>query len=380
MDSLVVAMVDLDAIAHNLREIRKIIPSSTEIMAVVKANGYGHGAREVAKVALSEGASYLAVARLDEAVNLREKGIYEDILIFGYIPVSDLEIVKKYDFTVSIFDREQAEKYRKRCRELGYRLRVHIKVDTGMGRVGFVLSDKKLKNQSICDIKELLKVDEFFIEGIYTHFARADEQDLSYSKIQLGLFKELMNEIKEFGRDDIKYHAANSAAVMQFPESHLDIVRPGIMLYGLYPSKYLKETSGVKLKPAMTLISRITQIKEVCPGFKVSYGSTYTTNKTSRLGTVPVGYADGYPRILSNKGFVLINGKPAKIAGRVCMDQFVVDITDIDASVGDKVIIFGTYNSSQLSADQVAEWAKTINYEIVSQITSRVKRVYIGNF
>ena len=380
MDFLVVAVVDLDAIAHNIREIRRIIPSSTEIMAVVKANGYGHGAREVARVALSEGASYLAVARLDEAVDLRENGIYEDILIFGYIPVSDLEIVKKYNLIVSIFDKKQAEEYRERCNELKFQLRVHIKVDTGMGRVGFVLSDKRLKKQSICDIKELLKVDEFSVEGIYTHFARADEQDLSYSKIQLGLFKELMNEIKGFGREDIKYHAANSAAVMQFPESHLDIVRPGIMLYGLYPSKYLKETSGVKLKPAMTLISTITQIKEVCPGFKVSYGSTYSTNKTSRLATVPVGYGDGYPRILSNKGFVLINGKPAKIAGRVCMDQFVVDISDIDASVGDKVIIFGKYNSSQLSVDQVAEWAGTINYEIVSQITSRVKRVYIGDF
>jgi len=380
MESLVIALVDLNNIAHNLREVKKIISSNTEIMAVVKANGYGHGAAEVAKVVLREGASYLGVARLEEAVDLRKKGIFQDILIFGYISPSDLEIVKKYNFIVSIFDKTQAIEYIKKCKELGCRMRIHIKVDTGMGRVGYVLSDKDQKKQAISDIKELLKVDEFSVEGIYTHFARADEQDLSYSKMQLGLFKELMNELSERVNKKIKYHAANSAAIIQLPDSHLDIVRPGIMLYGLYPSRYLKDSTYVQLKPAMSLISRIVQIKKVTSGFKVSYGSTYITKRRARLATVPVGYADGYPRLLSNRGYVLINGKFAKIAGRICMDQFLVDITDVDAAVGDKVVLFGKYNSFELSVDEVAELAQTINYEIVSQISSRVKRVYIGDF
>ena len=380
MESLVIALVDLNNIAHNLREVKKIISSNTEIMAVVKANGYGHGAAEVAKVVLREGASYLGVARLDEALDLRKKGIFQDILIFGYISPSDLEIVKKYNFIVSIFDKNQATEYIKKCKELGCRMRIHIKVDTGMGRVGYVLSDKDQKKQAISDIKELLKVDEFSVEGIYTHFARADEQDLSYSKMQLGLFKELINELSERVNKKIKYHAANSAAIIQLPDSHLDIVRPGIMLYGLYPSRYLKDSTYVQLKPAMSLISRIVQIKKVTSGFKVSYGSTYITKRRARLATVPVGYADGYPRLLSNRGYVLINGKFAKIAGRICMDQFLVDITDVDAAVGDKVVLFGKYNSFELSVDEVAELAQTINYEIVSQISSRVKRVYIGDF
>lgn len=380
MESLVIALVDLNNIAHNLREVKKIISSNTEIMAVVKANGYGHGAAEVAKVVLREGASYLGVARLEEAVDLRKKGIFQDILIFGYISPSDLEIVKKYNFIVSIFDKTQATEYIKKCKELGCRMRIHIKVDTGMGRVGYVLSDKDQKKQAISDIKELLKVDEFSVEGIYTHFARADEQDLSYSKMQLGLFKELINELSERVNKKIKYHAANSAAIIQLPDSHLDIVRPGIMLYGLYPSRYLKDSTYVQLKPAMSLISRIVQIKKVTSGFKVSYGSTYITKRRARLATVPVGYADGYPRLLSNRGYVLINGKFAKIAGRICMDQFLVDITDVDAAVGDKVVLFGKYNSFELSVDEVAELAQTINYEIVSQISSRVKRVYIGDF
>ncbi|GAB6163180.1 alanine racemase [Desulfothermus naphthae] len=380
MESLVIALVDLTNIAHNLREVKKIISSNTEIMAVVKANGYGHGAAEVAKVVLREGASYLGVARLEEALDLRKKGIFQDILIFGYISPSDLEIVKKYNFIVSIFDKTQATEYIKKCKELGCRMRIHIKVDTGMGRVGYVLSDKDQKKQAISDIKELLKVDEFSVEGIYTHFARADEQDLSYSKMQLGLFKELINELSERVNKKIKYHAANSAAIIQLPDSHLDIVRPGIMLYGLYPSRYLKDSTYVQLKPAMSLISRIVQIKKVTSGFKVSYGSTYITKRRARLATVPVGYADGYPRLLSNRGYVLINGKFAKIAGRICMDQFLVDITDVDAAVGDKVVLFGKYNSFELSVDEVAELAQTINYEIVSQISSRVKRVYIGDF
>lgn len=215
---------------------------------------------------------------------------------------------------------------------MGSRLKVHIKVDTGMGRVGFVLSDKNHKKQAISDVREVVVADEFSVEGIYTHFACADEEDLSFSKIQLELFNELMEEVKKMDIGEIKFHAANSAAVMQLKDAHLDIVRPGIMLYGLYPSDYLKKSSSIKLMPAMTLKARITQIKEVSEGFRVSYGSTHVTKGKSRLATIPVGYADGYPRILSNKGSVLISGKLAKIVGRVCMDQFVVDVTHINVS------------------------------------------------
>ncbi len=378
MEPIVYAKIDLNSIVHNLKEIKKIISNNTKIMAVVKANGYGHGAYEVAKIALSSGASSLAVARLEEAIFLREKGIDSDILIFGPIQPHLIPEVFKYNLTVTLFDIKQATGYQKYCVKYGEKLKCHIKVDTGMGRLGFVLSDRANLQRAKSDIFEIINIKEFFVEGVYTHFACADEEDLSYSFLQLDRFKDLIYELKKKGLAHLIFHAANSAGTVQIPDSHLNMVRIGIMLYGLYPSEYIKKTSNIKLIPAMSLRAKISQIKHVSPGFKVSYGSTYVTTKNTTLATIPVGYADGYPRIVSSKGYVLVNGKLAKIAGRVCMDQMVLDVTGIDVKQGDEVIIFGREKNNELSADEVAKWAETINYEIVSQITGRVKRVYVG--
>lgn len=376
MDEILWAEIDLSAIVHNFNEVKRVISPNTEIMAVIKADAYGHGSFHVAKEVIEAGAKYLAVARIDEAIFLREMGIDRDILVFGYVPENRLKDALKYNFTISLFDMAQAKSYANIARSLGKRLNVHIKVDTGMGRLGFVLSDERLKAKTIDEIFEVFQIDGLDIKGIYTHFACADEKDLTFSYDQLKLFLELKDVIQKKIRKKILFHAANSAGVIQLPMAHLDIVRPGIMLYGLYPSSYVKSLKKVDLKPAMTLKARIAQVKDVGAGFKVSYGSTYKTSKKTRLATIPIGYADGYPRILSNKGEVLIKGKRAKICGRVCMDQMVVDCTDIDVKIGDEVLIFGKDKYGELSVDEVATWANTINYEIVSALTKRVKRIY----
>ncbi len=377
MDQVVWAEIDLSAIEHNLKEVRRLISPKTQIMAVVKADAYGHGAFFVARKVVDIGAKYLAVARLDEAIFLRVKGIDKDILILGYVPENRLKEVFEYNLMVSVFDIDQAKAYEKVARSLGKKLNVHIKVDTGMGRLGFVLCDESVKKKSMEEIFDLLQIKEFNIKGIYTHFACADEEDLTFSYKQLSIFSELKEAIEKKIKNKILFHVANSAGIIQLPMAHLDVVRPGIMLYGLYPSNYVKSLKRVNLKPAMSLKAKIVQVKEVDKGFRVSYGATYATNKKCRLATIPVGYADGYPRILSNTGVVLVKGKRAKICGRVCMDQIVVDVTGIDVHIGDEVLIFGRDEYGELSADEVATLAGTINYEIVSSLTKRVKKFYM---
>ncbi len=376
-DRVVWAEIDLSAIRHNFTEVKRIVSQGTKVMAVVKANGYGHGGVEVANTVLQEGANYLAVARLEEGVSLRRSNILAPILVFGPVLITQLTSVMANDLTLTIYSLEQARAYSKFAQQNKIKIKCHLKVDTGMGRLGFVITDPSKAKGSLVEILQVFELPGLWIEGIYTHFACADEEDLTYSYVQLDRFNSLIQELQKRGIRDLIFHAANSAAIIQIPDAHLDMVRPGIMIYGLYPSNYLSKQDKVHLIPAMSIKAKIAMIKQVKKGFKVSYGATYETGRESSLATIPIGYADGYPRILSSRGRILVKGKKAPIVGRVCMDQMVVDVTDIGVHMGEDVLIFGRDRYGKMSADVVAEMANTINYEIVSAITSRIPRIYI---
>ena len=380
---LTIAEIDLTALAQNCRELRRITNPASKIMAVVKANGYGHGALEVARVCLNNGAEYLAVARISEAFYLRKAGISAPILLFGYCFPSYVVYMAKEEIRPSICSLASAEQISFQASRLNTKLKVHIKIDTGMGRLGIV-SDSLLvtranPNRQLEAIKTILKIaslPNIEIEGIYTHFANADKTDKSHAKFQLFLFLELLEELKKNGIEIPLRHAANSAALIEMPETHLDMVRPGIALYGLAPSDEIDRAS-INLKPVMAIKSTIIQIKEVPPGFKVSYGSTYITPHPSKIATVPIGYADGYPRLLSSRGFMLVHKQRVPIIGRVCMDFTLLDVSHIfEPRIEDEVVVMGMQGSEEVSADEIARLTNTINYEVVSSILPRVPRVY----
>ncbi len=376
MREVVWAEVDKDVLSHNFREVKKLLSPGVRIMAVVKANGYGHGAYEVARVAIEGGATYLAVARLEEALSLREQGISLPILVFGPVPVDGLGEAIEKDITLTVFSIYQARLYSSRLSSMGRELKCHLKVDTGMGRLGVVVCERF--SRGIEEIVSIRSLDFLKWEGIYTHFACADSLDLSSAKSQLELFLKMLGELNDKGIFFEIRHAANSAAIIQMPQSHLDMVRPGIMLYGIYPSEEVETLEKVKLMPAMNLRARIAHVKEVGKGFRVSYGSTYVTPRAMKIATIPVGYADGYPRILSGRGRVKIRGIECPILGRVCMDQFMVDVSALsEVAPGDEVLLFGRDRWGTLRAEKVATWANTIGYEMVSSLTSRVKRIYL---
>ncbi len=367
------AEIDLGAIEHNLKVINSIISSKTKIMAVVKADGYGHGAVVISKFLLDKGIDFLGVARIEEAIELREGGISIPILILGYTPFDYMHEVIKYNVVQTLYTKEQARDFAYVCKKVGKRLKCHIKVDTGMGRLGFIAISQNTIDKTVEDIEEIKKMPELDIEGIYTHFAKADS-DREYTNLQLRRFLDLLDKLEKRGITFSIKHAANSAALIHFPKAHLDMVRPGIMLYGVYPSQESKKI--IKLKQAMTLKAKVAMVKEVGPGFCVSYGSTYTTSSSTRLATVTIGYGDGYPRALSSKGRMLIKGKKVKVVGRVCMDYTVLDVGYLDIKVGDEVVVFGEDGYENLSVEEVAQQCNTIGYEILTGITKRVKRLY----
>ena len=377
------AEVDLNAYAHNLTELRRIANRGTRLMAVVKANGYGHGAVEVARQALDKGAEYLGVARLNEAVQLREAGLGGPILIFGYTPPDLAEPLFKYDLTQTVYSIEAASILSDLADHQGKKLNVHIKVDSGMGRLGLLLKEPAAGGQSdqpnLSPVQEVLTISRLpglAVEGIFTHFATADSTDKSYARRQLEKFLDFANLLRREGLEPPLVHAANSGALIDIPDSHLDMVRPGIATYGLYPSDEVNKRN-LDLKPVMTLKSRIIHIKQVPAGFNVSYGITYQTQNPTTIATVPIGYADGLNRRLSNQGHMLIHGQKAPIVGRVCMDLTMLDVGSIPGvEIEDEVIVFGRQGNEAISADEVAADLNTINYEIVSTITGRVTRVY----
>ena len=378
------AKIDLDAICQNVKAINRHLNDKSKIMAIVKADAYGHGAPFVARELAGCGVDFFGVSSLDEALQLREAGISQNILILGYsAPVE--ENIKKlinYDIIQTVFDFGCAKEISEQAKKLGCGVRVHIKIDTGMNRLGFGFT-KKNKDKSIIDkIKSIKNMDNIVCEGIFTHFAAADDKKSEFTKEQFELFCELISALeKEDIRFDIK-HAANSGATINFRETHLDYVRCGLILYGLYPSESMKAEADIGLLPAMELKTIISEIHTVKKGETVSYGRTYKSGRDILCATLPIGYADGFSRLLSNSASVLVKGKQVPVIGRVCMDQTMIDVTAcIGAKVGDIVTLFGhdEDETGYIPVDQLAEMMETINYEVVCLIGKRVPRIFYKN-
>jgi alanine racemase len=369
---LVKACINLDAIARNIACLKNMTGPDVMFMAVVKADAYGHGAVQTACKALETGADWLGVARLDEALELRHAGIDAPVLVFGYIHPGQVTIACDLDIIVSVYDFDMARALSCQAEACGRKLRVHLKIDTGMGRVGVIVPDETVFDM----IQHMARLPGIDLEGIYTHFAAADHEDKTYAMMQAERFVSLVEGLEARGVFFRVRHAANSAAIMSLPESHFDMVRAGIAMYGLYPGPSMKK-SEIELIPAMELKSIISSVKEVPKGFFVSYGMTYETEKPTRLASVPIGYADGFSRLFSSNGYMLVNGCRAPVAGRVCMDQTMLDVGSIPGvAPGDEVVIMGAQKGMIIGADELAARINTINYEIVSGLTSRVKRVY----
>jgi alanine racemase len=383
---LIWAEVDLGAIAHNVRELRRRADPRARVMAVVKANGYGHGAVEVARTALANGAEWLGVARLPEAIPLREAGFGVPILVFGYTPPAEAGRLIDFDLRQSVYSTDAAHAYSAAAAARGKRIRVHVKVDTGMGRLGMVpaaLSGKTpghaVGEDFIREATAIARLPGLDAEGIFTHFAASDSADTTYARQQLALFLDVLSALRAAGLEFAVRHAANSAAVIALPESHLDLVRPGIALYGLRPSGEV-DLTGISLQPAMALKARIIHLKSAPAGACISYGMTYRTPAPTVIATIPAGYADGYRRLFSSKGEMLVGGRRVPVVGRVCMDLTMLDVGTVPGvQVEDEVVIFGKQGGESISADDLARVLNTINYEIVCDLTARVPRVYQGN-
>jgi len=372
--SPIFAEIDLAAFRHNMDAVKKLIKGKSRIMAVVKGDAYGHGADVIAPEALKCGAGYLAVARLNEAVSLRRSGIDAPVLLFGQsLPLHAEEYIN-YNLIVSVHSFNAAEALSGEAVKYGSVIPVHVKADTGMGRLGIIEGGAEAADT----VKRIGDLPGIKVHGVYSHFANADCADKSHAELQLERFLKIKEKVLPCFCDAPLFHIANSAAVMELPESCLDMVRPGIMLYGLYPSSEMDRGKTV-LKPVMSLKSQINQIKHAGPGFTVSYGSTYVADRESVIATIPAGYADGYSRLLSSKGEMLVKGKRSPIIGRVCMDLTMLDVSRIpDAREGDEVVLFGKQGEEFLGADEIADKTGTISYEVVSGITSRVPRVYVN--
>lgn len=359
--------VDLDAIEENFHAIKE--KAGVPVMAVVKADAYGHGAVAVARL-LQGKCSFFGVSSLQEALELRRAGIHDPILILGQTPVSAFPYAVKEDIRPTIFRYEDAKALSEEACRQGKTAAFHIAVDTGMGRIGFQVSEESADTcAAICKLPNL------HAEGIFSHYATADCEDLSQAQHQAALFEAFLSMLTARGVQTLTRHMDNSAGIMNF-SGHYDMVRAGIVLYGMYPSQYMDEKL-LPLRPAMQWFSRVTHVKLLEAGRPVSYGGTYVTSRPTKVATVSVGYADGYFRNLSGKFYVLIRGKKAPILGRICMDQLMVDATDIpDVAPEDKVVLIGTDGEETITVEQLAEAASTINYEIACSFSRRVCRVY----
>lgn len=366
-DRPVWAEIDLSAFRHNMRQIKSLLQPGTIFCPIIKADGYGHGAVPLAHEAVAMGAGYLGVAILDEAAALRAAGITLPILILGYTPPQAAAFVVSNHITQTIFSKEQADALSAAAGSLGMTVKVHVKVDTGMTRIGV----RPEEAAAFCSY--VAGLENVHLEGMFTHFASSDSADHTYCLEQFGRFTAAIAAVEASGiRLGIR-HCANSAAILSLPEGHLDMVRAGIILYGLKPSDECP--MPIDLRPVMRLKARLAMVKQVPPGVGVSYGSIYHTQKESSLATIPIGYADGYTRMLSRKAQVLLRGQRAPVVGRICMDQCMVDVSHVpQAAVGDEVLLFG---GPDLPADEIAAHLGTINYEVVCMVGKRVPRVYV---
>lgn len=366
--------VDLDAILHNVHSMKRNIAEHTKMLGVIKTDGYGHGCEPIARCLEDLDFMYgFAVATPEEAKRLREAGVKKPILILGYTFPYCYEMLAKEEIRTAVFRYDTMEELSAAAKKAGKNIKVHIKVDTGMSRIGITPDEEGLRF-----VEMLMKCEGVEIEGIFTHFAKADEVDKTHAKAQLKVFLEFVALIKErLGLEIPIKHCSNSAGILELPEANLDMVRAGISLYGLAPSD---EVTGeaLMLRPALSFYSNIVYVKNIHKGQSVSYGGTFTAEKEMRIATIPIGYGDGYPRALSGKGFVLLHGKKAPILGRVCMDQFMVDVTDIpEAAENDRVTLIGADGESRISAEFLGELSGRFNYELVCDLGKRIPRVYV---
>ena len=380
---LVWAEVDLAAIAQNVRELCRVVKPQSRLMVAVKANAYGHGAVEVARTALAHGADWLGVARFEEAVALREAGIAAPILIFGYTPPRHTRELIRLHLTQSVYSLPAARALSEQTAGSGDRLKIHLKVDTGMGRLGMLTDEHRPgpsgvapANAAVREVLQMAELPGLLLEGIFTHFASADSSDKTYTRNQLALFEDMIDRLEKAGLSFEIRHAANSGGIIDMPQTHLDMVRAGISLYGLYPSDEVHRSS-IALAPALAWKARIVHLKKVPAGFHVSYGMTHRTAQPTTIATVPVGYGDGYSRLLSNRGSMLVGGRRAPIIGRVCMDLTMLDVGHIpEVSVEDEAVILGRQGEEEITAEEIAGLVGTINYEVVTAISARVPRIF----
>ncbi|MEW6408557.1 MAG: alanine racemase [Nitrospirota bacterium] len=364
------AEIDLEALSHNLTEVRRMI-GNREILAVVKASAYGHGAIPVARRLESDGVEAFGVAILEEGIELRKAEISKPIIILTGVNRDEVESAIHHNLTPVVYNLDSARHISEISNRLGRKTDIHIKVDTGMGRLGFRV------DEAVDAILRISRFNSINIEGLLTHFADADLADKEYANLQVKLFREVVDILSKYGIDIPLHHAANSAAIIDYEPALFNMVRPGIMLYGYFPSNEVRRR--VDLKPVLSLKSKVIFLKRVPTGTSISYGRTFITKRESLIAGIPLGYADGYNRLLSNNGEVLIRGKRAPIAGRICMDMFMVDVTDIDGvKEGDEVVLIGKHGNEQITADDIAQRTGTISYEVLCSISYRVPRVYIN--
>ena len=371
------AVVDLDCIDYNIRSIKQKLKPGCMIMGVVKADAYGHGDKYIADELVRLGVNWFAVSNLTEAMSLRNQGIYHPILILGTTPPNKAKQLCEYNITQAVFSLEYAKKLQQQAQRAGVTVACHIKVDTGMGRIGFE-ADQDM-DTAVEEIAQVCQYSNLRCDGIFTHFSSSDEYNddsIDYTRQQYECFMKTCDELQKRGIHFMIRHCCNSGGIVNYPEFHLDMVRAGVLIYGLVPDKACE--GKIDLKPAMQLHSVISMIKEVKAGAKLSYGRTFTADHDMRIATVPIGYADGYHRSLSNRGRMLVNGHFANIVGRICMDQLLLDVTGIpDVKFGDRATLVGHDGDAYLSIDELAGLSGRFNYEFICDINKRVPREYL---
>ncbi len=365
--------INLDNLKNNIKELKRYIGSDTLLMATVKANAYGHGAITVAKTFLDNGVDRLAVSILLEGMELRKSGIKAPIIILNYTPPAHFDKVIEYDLIQNIYSYHDAKILSEAAVKANRQVKIHIKIDTGMGRIGFLPN-----KDSIEDITKIAKLPNIIIEGIFTHFAKSEEEDKRFTELQYERFNWVLEELEKNEIEIAIKHVSNSGAIVSMPKYNLDMVRAGIILYGHYPSEEMDKTK-LRIKPAMALKSSISNIKKVEKGCGISYNQIFTTEKESIIATLPIGYADGYTRMLTEKGQVYLEGKKAPIVGKICMDQMMIDVTGIDKVSMDSEVILFDYKEGSISMEDLADMLGTVNYEIMCMMGRRLPRVYIEN-
>ena len=372
------AEISLNAIEHNYNVIRNKVADDTKVCCVIKADGYGHGAVELSQVYEKLGADFFAVSNIDEGIEIRKSGSKLPIVILGYTPVSEAENLAEYDISQAVFSLEYAKELSEKCVEEDCICKMHSKFDSGMSRIGFMCQEFPRDEYSIEEICETCCLPNLEVEGLFTHFCVSDEdaEGREFTNKQYENFIHVRDSLKKRGVDISVVHCSNSGAIEDYPETCCDMVRAGIILYGLAPSSKLADR--LDLVPAMTLKTVVAFVKEVQKGATISYGRTFTADRKMKIATVPIGYADGFIRQNAKDGYMMVNGKKAKIVGRICMDQTMLDVTDIeDVKTGDEVVVFGTGENGEPTADSLAENTGTINYETVCLVGKRVPRIYI---